>query len=98
MKLIVSSAILLTVAIASAWADAAEGKAVYDSKCKMCHGADGKGNPTMVKSMGVKPIAGADEAATKEAVTKGKAKMKPMRKKSKKSSISPTPAVAIIFH
>ena len=78
MKLIVSSAILLTVAVASAWADAAEGKAVYDSKCKMCHGADGKGNPAMVKAMGVKPIGGTDEATTKETVTKGKGKMKPV--------------------
>src|SRR5947207_449906 len=44
MKLIAGSAILLTVAIASAWADAADGKVVFEAKCKMCHGADGKGN------------------------------------------------------
>ena len=78
MKLIAGSAILFTLALGSAWADAAAGKATYDSKCKMCHGADGKGNPAMVKAMGVKPIAGTPEAAVKDAVTKGKNKMKPV--------------------
>jgi cytochrome c5 len=69
---------LLTLALGSAWADAASGKATYDAKCKMCHGADGKGTPGMVKAMGVKPIGGMAEAATKDAVTKGKNKMKPI--------------------
>lgn len=30
----------------------ADGKADFEAKCKMCHGADGKGNPAMVASMG----------------------------------------------
>ena len=78
MKLLAGSAVLFTLAVGSAWADAAAGKATYDAKCKMCHGPDGKGTPGMVKAMGVKPITGASADAVKEAVTKGKNKMKPI--------------------
>jgi mono/diheme cytochrome c family protein len=78
MKLLAGSLILFVVAVGSAFADAAAGKATFDAKCKMCHGADGKGNPAMVKAMGVKPIAGTPPAAVKDAVTKGKNKMKPV--------------------
>ena len=78
MKLLAGSAILFVVALGSAWADAAAGKATYTQKCQACHGADGKGNPAMVKAMGVKPIAGAAAATVKDAVIKGKGKMKPV--------------------
>jgi len=78
MKLIAGTAMLIALGVGSAWAAAADGKATYDAKCKMCHGADGKGNPAMVKSMGVKPISGTSEADVKVAVTKGKNKMKPI--------------------
>ena len=75
MKIFAGSVILAALAVGSAWADAAAGKAIYESKCKMCHAADGKGTPGMVKSMGVKPISGSAEATTKAAVTNGKNKM-----------------------
>ena len=78
MKLIAGSAMLIALGVVSAWAAAADGKATYDAKCKMCHGADGKGTAGMVKAMGVKPIGGAPEADTKAAITNGKNKMKPM--------------------
>ena len=78
MKIIAGTAMLIALGMGSAWAAAADGKATYDAKCKMCHGADGKGTPGMVKSMGVKPIGGTAEADTKAAVTKGKNKMKPI--------------------
>ena len=78
MKLIAGIAIPLALVSSSAWADAADGKAVFESKCRACHGADGKGNPSMVKAMGVKPIGGTSQADTKAAVTKGKNKMKPI--------------------
>lgn len=78
MKLSAGSTILLALVIGSSWADAADGKAVFESKCRACHGADGRGNPAMVKAMGVKPIGGTAEADTKAAVTKGKNKMKPI--------------------
>jgi cytochrome c5 len=78
MKLIAGSVMLIALGVGSAWAAAADGKATFDAKCKMCHGTDGKGNPGMVKAMGVKPIGGTAEADTKAAVTKGKNKMKPI--------------------
>ena len=54
-------------------ADAVAGKPVYDSKCKMCHGAEGHG-----AAMAKIPIAGTPVATTKSAVEKGKGKMKPV--------------------
>jgi mono/diheme cytochrome c family protein len=40
-----------------AWsADAKAGKATYDKLCVSCHGADGKGNPAMIKAMGEKGL------------------------------------------
>ena|SRR6266498_1767931 len=78
MKFIAGSIVVIALGAGAAWAGAADGKATYDAKCKMCHGADGKGNPAMVKSLGVKPIGGTPEADTKAAVTKGKNKMKPV--------------------
>jgi mono/diheme cytochrome c family protein len=80
MKLIAGSLFFLMIGIGSAWAGAAEGKALFDTKCKSCHGADGKGNPAIAKMMKVelKPLAGASDADIKEAVTKGKGKMKPV--------------------
>src|SRR5947208_2835000 len=78
MKVIAGTAMLIALGVGSAWAAAADGKATYDAKCKMCHGADGKGNPAMVKSMGVKPIGGTPEADVKAAVTNGKNKMPKM--------------------
>ena len=49
---------LITVAAGShAWsAEAKAGKATYDKLCVSCHGADGKGNPAMVKAMGEKGL------------------------------------------
>ena len=37
-------------------ADAQSGKAIYDKQCVGCHGADGKGNPAMIKVMGEKGL------------------------------------------
>ena len=39
--------------VRAAGGDAQAGKATFDAKCKMCHGADGKGNPMMAKTMNV---------------------------------------------
>jgi mono/diheme cytochrome c family protein len=37
-------------------ADASAGKAVFEKSCAGCHGADGKGNPAMVKVLGAKGL------------------------------------------
>jgi cytochrome c553 len=64
-------------------ADAAAGKKLYDAKCKSCHGADGKGNPAIAKTMKVEmksladaAVKGKGEAALKKATTEGAGKMK----------------------
>ena len=56
--------LLLTVASSSyAWsAEAKAGKALYDKLCVSCHGADGKGNPAMIKALGEKGL----DVTTKE--------------------------------
>ncbi len=74
MKRLAITLVLLSIPAAAAFAaDAAAGKAVYDTKCKMCHGVDGAG-----AKMAPAPIAGASVAATKAAVTAGKGKMRAM--------------------
>lgn len=64
----------------------ADAGADYKAKCQMCHGADGKGNPAMVKSMGVKDLGSADvqklsDAELKTAIENGKGKMQPYKGK-----------------
>ena len=71
---------LVVLSPTSGWAaDAAAGKAVYDSKCKNCHGADGSGNPAIAKAMKVEMKAlGSSTADVKKVVTEGQGKMKPV--------------------
>lgn len=74
MKRIAITLALLSLPAAAAFAgDAAAGKAVFDTKCKMCHGAEGAGG-----AMDKASIAGTAEASVKDAVGKGKGKMKPV--------------------
>ena len=65
-------------------ADAAAGKAVYDKKCKTCHGASGEGNAGLAKALGatIQPLGSAEvqgmsDADLKKIITQGKGKMKP---------------------
>jgi len=70
----------------TAWAaDAEAGKAVYGSKCKICHAADGQGNPSMAKVLKteIKPLTDPEvqsmsDADIKKIITEGKGKMKPV--------------------
>jgi mono/diheme cytochrome c family protein len=65
--------------IASA-ASAKDSEAVFTTKCKNCHGADGKGNPAIAKMLNVtmKPLGSEADADVKTAVTTGTGKMKPV--------------------
>lgn len=62
-------------------ADAAAGKALYATKCKNCHGPDGVPTAGMVKAMGMKPLSdpaiqAESDGPLKDAILKGKGKMK----------------------
>src|SRR5665213_3014577 len=79
--LIMGAAGVLTT---GAWAaDAAAGKALYATKCKTCHGADGTPPASLAKALGpnLKPmmdasVQGASDGDLKDAILKGKGKMK----------------------
>lgn len=79
MKTIVCFIALALPALA---ADAAAGKAIYDTKCKTCHAPDGTGNPGLGKALKVTWVAlGATtktDAEIKTIVTAGAGKMKPV--------------------
>jgi cytochrome c6 len=44
----------------AAFADAAKGAEIYKAKCQMCHGADGRGQTPMAKSMPIKDLGSGD--------------------------------------
>jgi cytochrome c6 len=79
MKRLFVAAALLAATIASA----ADGKALFASKCATCHGPDGKGQTTMGKKLGVKDLTASKlTAAEMEAVvTTGRGKMTPFNGK-----------------
>jgi len=70
---------------ALAGGDAKAGKATYDSKCKMCHGADGKGNASLAKAMPTLPDLTTEktqskkDAELKKQIEEGGGKMKPVK-------------------
>lgn len=66
--------------------DVSLGKAVFLKRCKMCHGADGAGNPAMARMLKVefKPmnsdyVQQKTDSEIKETVLKGKGKMAAVR-------------------
>lgn len=67
------TAVVAALGIATA-AYAADGAALYKSKCAACHGQNAEGAKMMPTA-----IAGTPEATVKEAITAGKGKMKPVK-------------------
>ncbi|MEZ5401855.1 MAG: cytochrome c [Bryobacteraceae bacterium] len=67
-------------------ADSGAGKSLYATKCKACHGADGKGNPGIAKAMkvelrplGSKEVLAKSDADLAKAITDGTGKMKAVK-------------------
>ena len=88
-----TTALILTLAwpiTQALGADADAGKAAYEKNCAGCHGADGKGNPAVAKTLGEKGlnIVGketmqkSDEALLK-IIAEGAGKMPPSKKLTK---------------
>jgi len=94
-KLALLLAACAVIALAAAPAQAADGKALYDAKCAMCHGKDGVAKPM------AKPSANFNDAKWQEAtkveaietvITDGKGKMKGYKDKMSAEEIKATAA------
>lgn len=80
--LLVSPLILLGMA----QGDVEQGESVYLKRCKMCHGADGEGNPAMARMLKVEfkaldseYVQNLSDEELKSVITKGKGKMAAVR-------------------
>lgn len=85
--LLVLMLVLAVPALLAAGGDAEAGKALFKKKCRVCHGADGAGNPQIAKMLKVelKPLGGADvqgqkDPALAKIIKGGTGKMKPVKK------------------
>ncbi|MBI4460839.1 MAG: cytochrome c [Acidobacteria bacterium] len=79
-------AALGSVSLADSGGDVKAGKAVYDAKCKTCHGTNGEGNPALAKTLkisfkelGSKEVQSKSDDDLKKIVTQGNGKMKPVK-------------------
>lgn len=85
MRFLPVCAVFLALGAAQAFAAAADGKAVFDAKCKGCHAADGSGNQGIAKMMkitlrhlGSAEVQAKSDAELKKDITAGNGKMKPV--------------------
>jgi mono/diheme cytochrome c family protein len=85
MRGIAGGIILVALGVTSAWAGAAEGKAIYERACRSCHGADGAGNANVAKMLKAEipalssaEVQSMSDADLKAVVTNGKGKMRPV--------------------
>ncbi len=78
MRFLPVCAVFLTLGAVQAFGAAADGKAVYDAKCKGCHKADGSGMAAMkMKPLGSAEVQAKSDADLKKDITAGVGKMKP---------------------
>jgi mono/diheme cytochrome c family protein len=83
---VVLAVVLALPLVAMSGGDAEKGKALYTGKCKMCHAAEGEGNPGMakmlkveIKALGSKEVQAMKDAELKKAITEGNGKMKAVK-------------------
>ena len=76
-------ALMIRTAPLLAAGDAKAGKAVYDTKCKLCHGAAGEGNAAVAKTLkaefkplGSQPVQAKSDDEMKKQISQGGGKMK----------------------
>jgi len=72
--------VLATALMFSTWSFADSGADTFKAKCAMCHGADGKGDTGMGKSLKLRDLGSADVQSQSDAdltniITNGKGKM-----------------------
>ena len=69
--------VFLALGAVQAFAAAADGKAVYDTKCKACHKPDGSGMAAMrMRALGSAEVQAKADAELKKDITAGNGKMK----------------------
>jgi len=73
-------AVLAFAMVFSTWALADSGADTFKAKCAMCHGADGKGDTGMGKTLKIRDLGSADVQSQSDAdlakiITDGKGKM-----------------------
>lgn len=78
-------ALLIVIGLAAV-GDVSEGEAVFMKRCKMCHGADGQGNPAMARMLKVEfkaldseHVQELSDLELTETITEGKGKMAAVR-------------------
>src|SRR5271165_4700779 len=70
--------VLLAAGAVQAFGAAADGKAIYDAKCKGCHKPDGSGMAAMkMRALGSAEVQAKADADLKKDITAGVGKMKP---------------------
>lgn len=77
MRFLPVCALFLAFGAVQAFAGAPEGKAIYDTKCKACHKADGSGMAAMkMRALGSAEVQAKSDADLKKDITAGNGKMK----------------------
>jgi mono/diheme cytochrome c family protein len=80
LKLFSAAAILTVIVLTPSSTRAQTAAATYKAKCVSCHGADGKGNPAVAKTLGVRDFTSPDvqkqtDAELTAVIQNGKNKM-----------------------